>query len=176
MKIDEIFANKKVAVDCFPVLIEISKGSKNKYEMDKESGFLRLDRVLYTSTHYPHNYGFIPKTFAEDGDPLDVMIISSEAFLPLSICQCKPIGVLKMIDSGSNDEKIIAVCINDPFYNQFNDISELPKHIGEEIIHFFKVYKSLEPGKYSEVLDVEGVESAKKIVKKCIDLYDNGLH
>ena len=117
----------------FIAVIEISKGSKNKYELDKESGALILDRVLYTSTHYPANYGFIPLTYADDKDPLDVLVLCSEQIAPLAIVECYPIGVMAMIDGGAFDYKIIAVPFRDPTYNSYQDVGELPPHIVQEI-------------------------------------------
>ena len=155
-------------------VIEIPKGCKNKYEMDKETGLLRLDRVLYTSTHYPANYGFIPRTYADDHDPLDVLVLCQENIVPMTLVECKPIGVLKMVDDNSLDEKIIAVPTNDPTYSDYTDISELPSHIFEEISHFFKVYKSLET-KETVVNEVSGMEEAKKIIEKCIQLYKDNF-
>src|SRR5574344_1238139 len=116
----------------FWAVIEISKGSKNKYELDKETGALRLDRILYTSTHYPANYGLLPRTLAEDHDPLDVLVLCSEAILPMSIVRCFPIGVITMTDGGERDEKIIAIPFGDPAYNGYSDVSQLPAHIFEE--------------------------------------------
>jgi len=162
------FTKNDITPDVFYAVIEISKGSKNKYEYDHNTGLLILDRILYTSTHYPQNYGFIPLTFAEDGDPLDVLVICSESIVPLALVKCKPIGVVKMIDGGSKDYKIIAVPLNDPFFNIYNDVSELPNHINDEIIHFFKVYKSLE-GKKTEIKDIENALEAKKVIKDCIN-------
>lgn len=104
----------RINADDFVAVVEISKGGKNKYELDKKTGLLRLDRVLYTSTHYPANYGFIPRTFAEDNDPLDVLVLCSESIIPMTLVSCYPIGVLKMMDEGFSDEKIIAVCKTDP--------------------------------------------------------------
>ena len=144
-------------------VIEIEKGSKNKYELDKETGMLRLDRILYTSTHYPANYGFIPRTWAEDGDPLDVLVLCSESIRPLSLVRCFPIGVISMEDGGSQDEKIIAIPFEDPTYHLYTDISELPAHVASEIRHFFRVYKSLE-GKETDVSDVLGREEAVKVI------------
>ena len=167
----EKFKDKTLNENEFSVLIEIEKGSKNKYEFDLETGFLRLDRILYTSTHYPHNYGFIPRTLADDGDPLDVLVICSEPILPLSIVECKPIGVLEMIDNNKYDYKIMAVCLNDPFYKDFDDISDLPDHIAEEIRHFFKVYKSLEQNKKTDVGFLRGKKRAQEIIRECIDAY-----
>ena len=135
--------SRRINKDKFYACIEISSGSRNKYELDKETGFLKLDRILYTSTHYPANYGFIPKTYALDNDPLDVLILCNESIVPLTLVQCKPIGVMRMIDNGQADEKIIAVCLNDPFYKDYNSIKDLPAHVSEEIKHFFKVYTIL---------------------------------
>ena len=119
---------KRITAERFHAVIEIPKGGKNKYEMDKETGMLKLDRVLFTSTHYPANYGFIPRTYAKDGDPIDVLVLCSETIAPMTLVECKPIGVLRMIDDNKNDEKIIAVPVNDPNYNGYNDIKDLPKH------------------------------------------------
>ena len=132
---------------------------------------LKLDRVLFTSTHYPANYGFIPRTYAADGDPLDVLVLCSETILPMTLVECKPIGVLNMIDNNSRDEKIIAVPINDPNYNTYNDISELPSHRFEEIRHFFQVYKTLEADKETAATEIYGAEKAKEVVQLCIESY-----
>lgn len=110
---------KRITAEDFIAVIEISKGSKNKYELDKETGLLILDRILYTSTHYPANYGFIPRTYADDGDPLDVLVLCSEELVPLSLVRCYPIGVMSMIDNGKYDEKIIAIPFSDPTYNGY---------------------------------------------------------
>ena len=163
-------ASERVTPEQFLALIEISKGSKNKYELDKETGHLILDRVLFTSTHYPQNYGFIPRTYADDYDPLDVLVLCSEPILPMSFVSARPIGVLIMTDGGLNDEKIIAVADNDPFYNQYTDIHQVPCHVMDEIKHFFTVYKSLE-GKTTSVDVVKGVEEAKEIIAACIKKY-----
>ncbi len=154
----------------FFAVIEIEKGSKNKYEMDKDTGALRLDRILYTSTHYPANYGFLPRTYAADNDPLDVLVICSEQILPMSIVRCYPIGVLTMTDNGSLDEKIIAIPFDDPMYNGFRDISELPQHLFSEIRHFFSVYKTLE-GKDTVVSEVAGHEEAQTVIQNSLDMY-----
>ena len=154
----------------FEAVIEISKGSKMKYELDKETGLLKLDRVLHTSTHYPANYGFIPRTFADDNDPLDVLVLCQEAIVPMTLVRCYPIGVVKMIDNDKVDEKIIAIPFGDPSMNHYTDISQLPEHRFDEIRHFFKVYKSLE-GKDTEVSDVLGREEAMKIIADCIASY-----
>ena len=170
MNIWHDISKERVNPEDFVVCIEISKGSKNKYELDKETGSLILDRILYTSTHYPHNYGFIPKTYAEDNDPLDVLVICSESIVPLALVKCYPIGVVHMIDNGAVDDKIIAICQHDPIYNSYKDISELPVHIFDEIEHFFNVYKTLQ-GKNTQVMSCLGKEEAIKIIKKSIDSY-----
>lgn len=161
---------ERIKADDFIAVVEISKGSKKKYELDKETGFIILDRILYTSTHYPANYGFIPRTFADDGDPLDVLVLTSEALDPMVLIRCYPIGVINMLDNGKNDEKIIAIPYSDPTYNSYKDISELPKHIFDEMRHFFSVYKQLE-GKQTAVDEVKGAKSALEIVQNCIDNY-----
>ena len=158
----------------FLAMIEISKGSKNKYELDKETGHLILDRVLFTSTHYPQNYGFIPRTYADDYDPLDVLVLCSEAIIPMSFVECIPIGVLIMTDNGLNDEKIIAVAKNDPFYNCYKDINEVPAHIMDEIKHFFSVYKTLE-GKPTSVDVVKGHEEAEQIIEESLKRYHHQI-
>lgn len=161
---------KAISKDRFTAVVEISKGSKVKYELDKATGLLRMDRILYTSTHYPANYGFIPRTFAEDGDPLDVLVLCSEMLQPLSLVECYPIGMIMMMDNGAADEKIICIPFNDPTYNVYTDISELPKHIFDEMTHFFTVYKALEH-KDTVIDDVHGPEVAKKTIESCIDRY-----
>ncbi len=164
-------SRSRISPTDFIGIIEISKGSKKKYELDKETGLIILDRILYTSTHYPANYGFIPRTFADDGDPLDVLVICSESLDPLTMVQCYPIGVITMIDSGKRDEKIIAVPFSDPVYNTYKDIDELPAHIFNEISHFFKVYKALE-NKETAVDEVENAERAIQIIAECMANYD----
>lgn len=162
---------KRITSERFYAVIEIPKGGKNKYEMDKETGMLKLDRVLFTSTHYPANYGFIPRTFAKDGDPIDVLVLCSETIQPMTLVECKPIGVLKMIDDNKNDEKIIAVPVNDPNYNGYNDINDLPKHRFDEIRHFFQVYKMLEKGKETQIKSISGAEKAKEVIQTAIESY-----
>lgn len=156
----------------FISVIEITKGGKNKYELDKETGLLRLDRVLYTATHYPANYGFIPRTYADDNDPLDVLVLCQENVDPMTLVECYPIGVITMIDSEQNDEKIIAVAKKDPFLNVYKDIKDLPNHISAEIMHFFEVYKQLEE-KQTVVEKVLGREEAEKIIQNAIENYKN---
>ena len=132
---------------------------------------LKLDRVLFTSTHYPANYGFIPRTYANDNDPLDVLVLCSEEILPMTIVECSPIGVLIMEDGGSRDEKIIAVPVKDPNYNCYKDIDELPSRRMDEIEHFFEVYKTLEKGKTTSIIEVQNREAAEGVIQACIDEY-----
>ena len=161
---------KRVSPEDFLCVVEISKGSKKKYELDKETGYIILDRILYTSTHYPANYGFIPRTYGDDGDPLDVLLLCAEPLEPLTLVRAYPIGVISMIDNGRNDEKIIAIPFNDPNYNQYTNIDQLPKHIFDEMRHFFTVYKNLE-NKETAVNEVSDRETALKIIKEAIDRY-----
>lgn len=160
----------RVSPTSFDAVVEITKGSKKKYELDKETGLLKLDRILYTSTIYPANYGFIPRTYAEDYDPLDVLILCSEAIEPLTLVKCYPIGVISMMDCGRPDEKIIAIPFSDPMYNAYKDISELPSHIFAEMKHFFSVYKSLE-NKTTAVNEVHGPKRAVEIIQNSLDSY-----
>ena len=161
---------KRITPDDFVAVIEISKGSKKKYELDKETGLIMLDRVLYTSTHYPANYGFIPRSYGDDNDPLDVLVLCSEALEPLTLVRCYPIGYISMLDGGRNDEKIIAIPFGDPTYNGYNDISELPEHIFDEMVHFFNVYKSLEE-KEAVAKEVNNREAATKVISDALDHY-----
>ena len=161
---------KRITPEDFICVIEISKGSKKKYELDKETGLIMLDGILYTSTHYPANYGFIPRTYGDDGDPLDVLLICAEPLEPMSLVRAYPIGVISMIDNGRNDEKIIAIPFNDPNYNLYKTIDELPKHIFNEMCHFFSVYKNLE-NKETAVDEVCSREDAIKIVAEAIAHY-----
>lgn len=161
---------KRISPEDFVAVIEIPKGSKKKYELDKESGLIILDRILYTSTHYPANYGFIPRTYGDDNDPLDVLLICSEEIQPLTLVRCYPVGVISMIDNGKNDEKIIAIPFNDPNYNMYTDISQLPSHVFDEMRHFFSVYKNLE-NKETAVNEVSGRETSITIINNAIDNY-----
>ena len=160
----------RINPDDFIAAIEISKGSKVKYELDKETGMIILDRILYTSTHYPASYGFIPGTFADDGDPLDVLVLCSEPLVPLTLVRAYPIGVITMLDNGANDEKIIAIPFEDPTYNVYRSIEALPTHIFSEMRHFFQIYKELEK-KETAVDEVRGHKEAIEIVKHTIERY-----
>ncbi len=159
-----------ISANSFTAVIEIEKGSKMKYELDKATGILRLDRILYTSTHYPANYGFIPLTYADDDDPLDVLVICAEKIMPLTLVECYPIGIIKMIDGGRVDEKVIAIAKSDPYYNEYNSVYDLPGHVFDEMRHFFTVYKQLE-FKETAVEELYGREEAEAVIATCIKNY-----
>ena len=165
---------KRITKDKFYAVIEISKGGKNKYELDKETGMLKLDRVLFTSTHYPANYGFIPRTLADDGDPLDVLVLCTESLYPLTLVRVAPIGAMRMIDSGKLDDKIIAVPFSDPTYLGVKSMDELPPHVLAEIRHFFTVYKQLE-NKQTAVREMFSREEAVEIIRTCIRQYSEAF-
>lgn len=168
-------AVERVTPKDFIAVVEITKGSKKKYELDKETGLLKLDRILYTSTHYPANYGFIPRTYAQDNDPLDVLILSSEEIDPLVLVRCYPIGVIKMVDNEHLDEKIIAIPFSDPMYNSYKDITELPAHVSEEMRHFFTVYKALE-NMSTAVQEVGDSKEAEKIIASALQSYNDNFN
>lgn len=170
MNIWHSISPKRIKPDNFVAVIEIPKGYRTKYELDKETGFLIMDRILHTSTHYPANYGFIPRTYTEDNDPLDVLVLCAEELNPLCLVQCYPIGVITMEDSGQKDEKIIAIPFGDPNYNQYRSITELPAHISKEMSHFFSVYKTLE-GKPTAIDKVSDADVARRVVQESIDRY-----
>jgi len=151
-------------------IIEIPKGSKAKYEIDKESGLLKLDRVLFSSVMYPANYGFIPQTYCDDNDPLDILVLCSIDVFPMSIIEAKVIGVMHMVDNGEQDDKIIAVAKNDMSINYVNDLAELPPHVMVEIVRFFKDYKKLE-GKNVTIEHLLGMRYAHKVIKESLELY-----
>ena len=152
-------------------IIEIPRGSRNKYELDKDTGLLKLDRVLYSSMYYPHNYGFIPQTLGDDNDPLDIIVLSSLGVVPMCLVEAKVIGVMLMQDHGDNDEKIIAVSKHDMSINHLEDISELPAHFNKELKSFFEDYKKLEK-KTVVVEDFLGKEKAYEIIEQSILNYD----
>ena len=162
----EVSIGKKspAVVQC---VIEIPEGSRAKYELDKDSGLLRLDRVLYSSVYYPANYGFVPRTYCEDGDPLDILVMSLIRIEPLCIVEARVIGVMRMLDGGSADDKLIAVADSDVSVNHISDISELPRHKILELKQFFEEYKKLE-NKTVVVEDFQGREVAHAIVEQAI--------
>ncbi|MEY3679343.1 MAG: hypothetical protein RI924_1484 [Bacteroidota bacterium] len=151
-------------------IIEIPKGSKAKYEIDKTSGLIKLDRVLFSSVMYPAHYGFIPQTYCDDKDPLDILVLCSVDVYPLTIIEAKPIGVMHMVDQGEQDDKIIAVAKNDPSVNYMNDLSELPPHAMKEIVRFFQDYKALEH-KQVTIEHLLGKRFAYKVIEESIQLY-----
>lgn len=155
-------------------VIEIPKGSKGKYELDKKTGMLMLDRVLFSAVHYPANYGFIPQTFCEDHDPLDILIISQIDIPSMTLVEAKVIGVMRMVDGGEADDKIIAVAAGDQSVNHINEIEELPPHLMKEIHRFFEDYKKLE-NKEVIVEDFLGKEDAIRIIRESIVLYDKSF-
>jgi inorganic pyrophosphatase len=161
---------KRITPNDFICVIEITKGSRKKYELDKETGLIMLDRILYTSTHYPANYGFIPRTYGDDGDPLDVLLLCAESIEPMTLVRAYPIGVISMVDNGRQDEKIIAIPFKDPNYNHYTDIDQLPAHIFEEMRHFFAVYKNLE-NKTTAVNEVSPRSEALSIIESGINKY-----
>lgn len=154
----------------FNVVIEIPRGSRVKYELDKPTGLLRVDRVLYSAVHYPANYGFIPRTYCDDGDPLDVLVLGNEPVVPMSIMVARAIGVMHMEDEGRGDDKIIAVHVQDPAFAGLSDIGELPAHVMVQIQRFFKDYKVLED-KAVTVEGMAGCEKAETVLREALELY-----
>jgi inorganic pyrophosphatase len=154
----------------FNVVVEVPKGSKVKYELAKDTGLLKVDRILYSSVVYPENYGFIPQTLADDDDPLDVIVLMQEPVQPMSILEVRPIGILPMVDEGERDENIICVYVEDPVYNAYSHVNEFPDHLWDEIKQFFAEYKKLEK-KEVEVYDISGPEDAIEYVQHSMDLY-----
>ncbi len=160
----------RVKENDFMAFIEIGKGGKVKYELDKETGLIKFDRLLYTSMVYPANYGFIPRTLGGDGDPLDVLVLTSEPLIPGVLVECRPIGMIIMVDDGEQDEKIIAVAKDDPFFTNVKNMDGLPKHTFDEMVHFFKRYKELQ-NKVTEIKSVEGIEAALKVINDSLINY-----
>ena len=158
----------------FQALVEIPKGSKVKYELDKDTGMLKVDRILYSSIHYPANYGFIPRTLGDDGDPLDVLVLMQEPVYPLSLMIVRPIGMMHMVDDGENDEKIICVPLEDPEYRSYRHYSELPEHRLDELKSFFEDYKKLED-KAVNVEDFADADEAVEAVRHAMKLYEEQI-
>ena len=154
----------------FPVIVEIPKGSTNKYELDKETGLLRLDRVLHSAVYYPADYGFIPRTYCDDGDPLDALVLGQEPVYPLTVVQARAIGVMRMRDEKGLDDKIVAVSVRDPAFADYRDQAELPGHILREVRRFFEDYKALE-NKQVVVEELLGPEDAVRTIRSGLDLY-----
>lgn len=161
----------RVKPEEFLAVIEIPSGSKKKYELDKATGGLRLDRILYTSTQYPANYGFIPRTYAADGDPLDVLVICSEPLDPLVEVECYPIGAVRMVDEEQNDDKIIAIPLQDPTWNYYKDLDQLPPHILNQIVNFFEVYKTLEH-KSTALCSRQDRQAAVEVIRQAMEQYE----
>ena len=158
-----------------PTVIEIPRGSRLKYEVDKPTGLLRLDRVLYSAVHYPANYGFIPRTHADDGDALDILVLMQEPVEPLTILRARPIGGLRMVDEHGGDDKIVGVCIDDPAYAHYTDAAQLPPHVMRELDRFFRDYKVLEgKGDQVSVGDMYGPAHARAVIQETIDAYARG--
>ena len=164
------YVDEAVISTGFPVIIEIPKGSKNKYELDKDTGLLRLDRVLYSAVYYPADYGFIPRTYCDDGDPLDALVLGQEAVYPLTIVEARAIGVMRMRDEKGIDDKIVAVSTRDPAFVDYTDKAQLPPHLLREVRRFFEDYKALEH-KQVIVEDLLGVDDAIRIIRESLDLY-----
>jgi inorganic pyrophosphatase len=166
----DTYVDDAIVDKAFPVVIEIPKGSKNKYELDKETGLLRLDRVLYSAVYYPADYGFIPRTYCDDGDPLDALVLGQEPVYPLTIVEARAIGVMRMRDEKGIDDKVVAVSIRDPAFKDYVDKNQLPPHILLEVRRFFEDYKALER-KEVVVEELLGPPDAVRIIRAAFELY-----
>ena len=166
----DCYIDEALIPKAFPVIIEIPKGSKNKYELDKETGLLRLDRVLYSAVYYPADYGFIPRTYCDDGDPLDVLVLSQEPVYPLTIVAARAIGVMRMRDEKGSDDKVVAVSVYDPAVSDYTDKDQLPGHVLRQVRRFFEDYKVLEQKKVV-VDDMLGPADAVAIIRESLELY-----
>lgn len=166
----DCYVDDSLVDDTFPVIIEVPAGSKNKYELDKETGLLRLDRVLYSAVHYPADYGFIPRTFCDDGDPLDALVLGQEPVNPLTIVDARAVGVMRMRDEKGIDDKIVAVSVKDPAFADYTDKSQLPAHQLREIMRFFQDYKVLE-NKQVVIEEMLGPDDAMRIIRSALEMY-----
>ncbi len=166
----DTYVDDSVIATAFPVIVEIPKGSTNKYELDKETGLLKLDRVLYSAVHYPADYGFIPRTYCDDGDPLDVLVLGQEPVYPLTIVQARAVGVMRMRDEKGIDDKIVAVSVRDPWFADYHDKGQLPPHVLRQVRRFFEDYKVLEH-KQVVVEDLLGPEEAVQIIRNALQMY-----
>lgn len=166
----DVYVDDKLLADSLPVIIEVPKGSKNKYELDKETGLLRLDRVLYSAVHYPADYGFVPRSYCDDGDPLDALVLGQESVVPLCLVEARPVAVMRMRDDKGIDDKVIAVNARDPYYAEVRDITDLPKHTLREMKRFFQDYKILE-NKEVVVDEFLGLEDTLDVLRESLSLY-----
>jgi len=166
----DVYVDETLIEQEFPVVIEVPKGSKNKYELDKETGLLKLDRVLYSAVHYPANYGFIPRSFCDDGDPLDALVLGQEPVVPLTLVSARAIGVMRMRDDKGIDDKIIAVSVHDPAFEGYREHTQLPPHTLREMKRFFLDYKVLEQ-KQVVVEEPLGRDEALKVLHEALELY-----
>ena len=166
----DTYVDDTVIATAFPVIVEIPKGSTNKYELDKETGLLRLDRVLYSAVHYPADYGFIPRTYCDDGDPLDALVLGNEPVYPLTIVQARAVAVMRMRDDKGIDDKIVAVSVRDPSFADYTDKSQLPAHVLRQVRQFFEDYKVLE-NRQVVIEDLLGPEEAVVVIREALELY-----
>jgi inorganic pyrophosphatase len=166
----DTYVDDSVIATGFPVIVEIPKGSTNKYELDKETGLLRLDRVLYSAVYYPADYGFIPRTYCDDGDPLDALVLGQEPVYPLTIVQARAVGVMRMRDDKGVDDKIVAVSVRDPSFEGYTDKAQLPPHVLRQLRRFFEDYKTLEH-KQVVIEDLLGPEDAVRIIREGMEMY-----
>src|SRR5678815_2207848 len=166
----DIAVDERLSGQRFPVVIEVPAGSRNKYELDKETGLLRLDRVLYGAVHYPANYGFVPRTYCDDGDPLDVLVLGQEAVHPLTIVEARAIGIMRMRDDKGIDDKIISISVRDPAFADYTDHSQLPAHVLRQMRRFFEDYKVLER-KQVVIEGLLGPAQALDIIRDALEMY-----